>query len=180
MTVYVFDSGPLIDIFRHYYRDRFPSLWQNFDGMVEDGRITSTREVSNELAGHEDKSANRRKEEQRENSKDSEKHEDELAKWCKENRRKVFITPTPEELEIVREIFGVRHFQAMIRKKQRLEGRPVADPFVIARAKCLENGCVVTKEKHKPNAPQIPNVCDHFGVDWTDLEGFMEREQWRF
>ena len=24
MTVYVFDSGPLIDLFRHYYRDRFP------------------------------------------------------------------------------------------------------------------------------------------------------------
>lgn len=28
MTVYVFDSGPLIDLFRHYYRDRFPSLWE--------------------------------------------------------------------------------------------------------------------------------------------------------
>lgn len=42
MTVYVFDSGPLIDLFRHYYRERFPSLWGNFDGMVEDRRITST------------------------------------------------------------------------------------------------------------------------------------------
>ena len=26
MTIYVFDSGPLIDMFRHYYRERFPSL----------------------------------------------------------------------------------------------------------------------------------------------------------
>ena len=55
MTIYVFDSGPLIDLFRHYYRERFPSLWQQFDEMVEDGRITSTREVSNELEGHEDR-----------------------------------------------------------------------------------------------------------------------------
>ena len=68
----------------------------------------------------------------------------------------------------------------MIRRKERLKERPVADPFVIARAKCLENGCVVTTEKHKPNSAQIPNVCEYFGVDWTDLEGFMEREQWRF
>ena len=158
MTIYVFDSGPLIDLFHHYYRERFPSLWQQFDEMVEDGRITSTREVSNELEGHEDR----------------------LANWCKENRRKVFVTPTAAELEVVGDIFRVNHFQTMIRRKERLEGKPVADPFVIARAKCLENGCVVTTEKHKPNAPKIPNVCEHFGVDWTDLEGFMERERWRF
>ncbi len=161
MTIYVFDSGPLIDLFRHYYRERFPSLWQHFDGMVADGRITSTREVGNEIEGHGDK----------------------LAEWLealKENRKNVFVTPTSAELEVVRQIFGVRHFQAMIRKRQLLEGRPVADPFVIARAKCLNDGCVVTTERHTPNAPKIPNVCEHFGVDWTDLEGFMEREQWCF
>ena len=26
VTIYVFDSGPLIDMFRYYYRERFPSL----------------------------------------------------------------------------------------------------------------------------------------------------------
>lgn len=45
---------------------------------------------------------------------------------------------------------------------------------------CLENGCVVTTEKHTPNAAKIPNVCEYFQVEWTDLEGFMESEQWRF
>ena len=126
--------------------------------MVEDGRITLTREVSNELEGNQDK----------------------LAEWCKENRGKVFTIPTTEQLQVVTNIFQVNHFRAMIRKKERLEGRPVADPFVIARAKCLENGCVVTNERRTPNAAKIPNVCEHFGVDWTNLEGFMEREQWRF
>ena len=95
MTVYVFDSGPLIDLFRHYYRERFPSLWENFEGMVEDGRITSTREVSNEVEGY----------------------GDELAEWVKQNRRKVFVTPTVIELEAVRDIFSVDHFQEMIRKR---------------------------------------------------------------
>ena len=158
VTIYVFDSGPLIDMFRHYYRERFPSLWKHFDQMIEDSRITSTREVFNELTGAEDT----------------------LANWCKMNRPKVFVTPTIEELDVVKKILSVPHFQAMIRKKAHLQGKPVADPFVIARAKCLENGCVVTTEKHTPNAAKIPNVCEYFQVEWTDLEGFMESEQWRF
>lgn len=157
MTVYVIDSGPLIDLFRHYYRKRFPSLWDQFDQMIEDGRLTSTREVFNELQGQ----------------------GDELADWCKANRH-VFVTPSTEELATVREIFYVEHFQAMIRKRERLQGKPVADPFVIARAKCLEDGCVITSEKNAPNAARIPNVCQYFEVDCTDLEGFMERENWRF
>ena len=158
MIVYVFDSGPLIDLFRHYYRERFPSLWKAFDAMVTEGRITSTREVFNEL----------------------EAYDDDLAVWCKKNKRQVFITPSVEELAFVREIFEVEHFQAMIRKRERLQGGSVADPFVVARTKCLENGCVVTTEKYSPNAVKIPNVCEHFGVDCTNLEEFMEREKWRF
>jgi len=45
----VFDSGPLIDLVRHYYRQRFSSLWEQFDRMVVDTRITSTREVFNRV-----------------------------------------------------------------------------------------------------------------------------------
>jgi len=157
MTVYVLDSGPLIILFRHYYPRRFPSLWEQFNEIVAGGRITSTREVFNELGGH----------------------EDDLSSWCKANRQ-VFATPTAAELAAVREIFDVRHFQAMIRKKERLQGKPVADPFVIARARCLEDGCVVTTENNSPNAAKVPNVCEHFVVDCTNLEGFMERESWRF
>lgn len=157
MTVYVFDSGPLINLFRYYYRSRFPSLWDQFDQMVADSRITSTREVFNELQGHGDG----------------------LASWCKGNRQ-VFVTPTTIELMTVKEIFNVGHFQAMIRKKERLEGKPVADPFVIARARCLENGCVVTAESNNPNAAKIPNVCERFDVDCTNLEGFMKLNSWLF
>lgn len=157
MTVYVFDSGPLIILFRHYYPRRFPTLWEQFGQMVADGLITSTREVMSELDGQ----------------------EDELGNWCKSNRS-VFVTPISEELNAVREIFSVAHFQAMIRKKERLQGKPVADPFVIARARCLTDGCVVTSENHNPNAAKVPNVCEHFKVDYTNLEGFMERENWRF
>ncbi len=157
MTIYVFDSGPLITLFRHYYLSRFPTLWQQFHTMVSDNLITSTREVWNELKGQEDM----------------------LARWCNNNRQ-VFVTPTSPELDVVREIFNVQHFQSIIEMRRRLEGRAVADPFVIARAKCLQDSYVVTSEKLRPNAAKIPNICNHFGVNYTDLEGFMVREGWEF
>ncbi len=143
-----------------YYRQRFPSLWERFDAMITVSRITSTREVFQELQGH----------------------GDDLAQWCRSHRQQVFVKPAKEELDVVKEIFSVSHFQTMISKKNRLEGKPVADPFVIARAKCLKDGCVVTTEKYSPNAAKIPNVCAdrRFKVDWVSLEGFMEHEQWEF
>lgn len=45
MIIYGFDSGPLIGLFHPYYRQRFPPLWEQFDRMVVDTWITSTREV---------------------------------------------------------------------------------------------------------------------------------------
>ena len=82
-------------------------------------------------------------------------------------------------MQFVSQIFSVPHFQALVPEKSQLDNRPCADPFVIARAKII-NGCVVTEEKWKPNAAKIPNVCEHFGIDCTNLQGFMEREGWTF
>ncbi len=156
--IYVFDSGPLIVMFKHYYRDRFPSLWVLFDEMIENGGIISVREVKGEL---EDK-------------------EDSLSEWVSENSD-IFLEATPDEGLFVSKIFQIRHFQQLISKKAQLKGKKVADPFVIAKAHSLgENGCVVTTEKWKENAAQIPNVCDHFDVNWTNLEGFMRDEGWTF
>jgi len=154
---YVFDSDSLINLFRHYYPERFPSLWEKFHALVSAGELISVREVFNEIGTSEDS----------------------LAIWAKEQKKTLFTEPTIEELEFVGEIFQLRHFQAMIRKQERLKGNPVADPFVIARAKISE-GWVVTQEKLKENAAQIPNVCKHFRIPCINLEGFMEKEGWQF
>lgn len=42
-------------MFRHYYPDRFPSLWERFDEMVETERMISVSEVSRELEGQDDR-----------------------------------------------------------------------------------------------------------------------------
>ena len=155
--IYVFDSSPLIVLFRHYYPDRFPSLWENFDALVLERRIVSVREVRKELEGYGDR----------------------LSDWVK-GHREFFLTPTTNEFNFVNEIFKITHFQMLIRKKERLNGKPVADPFVIAKAKIQEEGCVVTQEVKKPNAARIPNVCEHFDIPCLNLEAFMENEKWRF
>ena len=82
-------------------------------------------------------------------------------------------------MQFVGEIFSVPHFHALVKEKSLLDGHPCADPFVIARAKVID-GCVVAEERQKPNAAKIPNVCEHFGIDCTNLQGFMQREGWTF
>ena len=120
-------------------------------------RIISVREVRNEL----------------------EESDDELSEWVKDHRES-FLTPTTAELNFVTEIFRIPHFRALVRKKEQLQGKPVADPFVIAKAKMHEEGCVVTQEVRRSNAAKIPNVCDHFGIPCLNLETFMENENWSF
>lgn len=48
---YVFDTNAFSQLFHSYYRNRFPTLWEQFDELIEDGEITSTREVSREIEG---------------------------------------------------------------------------------------------------------------------------------
>ncbi len=154
---YVFDNSPLSALFRNYYRKNFPSLWQRFDRLVDDGRLVSTREVFREIEDGPIES---------------------LLEWAKQNRE-LFATPTAEEGAFVAKTYAVPWFQQNIEKKKLLRGGKVADPFVIARAAC-ENRNGNTIEVMKPNAVKIPNICAHFGVKCLSLPEFMEAEGWTF
>ena len=155
--IYVFDTSSFV-VLNHYYPERMPSFWRDLDDFVSRGKVLSVREVLNELS-------------RRGNKPD-------LQKWINANKG-IFMPPTERETLFVSEIFSVGHFQYLVGQKQRLKGTPVADPFVVASAK-IRKACVVTEEDKKPNAAKIPNVCEHFGIHCTNLEGFMEREGWTF
>jgi len=155
--IYVFDTSSFI-VLGHYFPDRFPSFWVNLESLVANGRAVSVSEVQHELSLQVTK--------------------EHLANWI-EKRKDLFSTPSSEETQFVSGIFEVASFQQLLRRKNILEGTPVADPWVIARA-ATSGGCVVTEEKKKRNAVRIPSVCEHFDVDCTSLEGLMEREGWQF
>lgn len=154
---YVFDNSPLSALFRNYYRKTFPTLWANFDDLVANGRLVSTREVFREI---EDSSIAS------------------LVDWAKSNRS-LFATPTAREAKFIHQIYAVPHFQQNIEQKKLLRGGKVADAFVIARAAC-EDRIVVTGETMKPHAVKIPNICAHFGLKCMSLAEFMEAEGWVF
>lgn len=153
--VYVLDTNS-IRVFGHYYRDSFPSFWENIEELIAEERLTSVRQVEQELEQY---NANRHIEE-----------------WV-DDHESLFVTPSKEVMEGVREIFEVPHFQQMISEKRRLGPKPVADPWVVARAWELD-GCVVSEETPKQNSAKIPNVCDHFGVDCCTVKDMLKREGW--
>ncbi len=153
---YVFDTSGFVGLFNNYYRSRFPSLWKQFDQMILDGRVISTREVKREIGDQDDN----------------------LKVWADEHSH-IFLTPTANEGRVVADIYSNEHFQANIEQRKLLKGGKNADPFVIALAR-VEGAIVVTLEKNKPNAAKIPNICDDFLVGCVDLEGFMEEESWVF
>lgn len=155
--IYVFDNGPLSALFRNFYRKTFRTLWENFDALVDDGSIISTREVLREI----------------EDSAD-----DALREWAMRHHH-LFTTPTAAEGSFVRKIYAVQHFQHNIEQQKLLKGGKIADPFVIAKA-AVDDGIVVTMEKFKENGAKIPNVCKHFKVKCLSLEEFMECEGWEF
>jgi hypothetical protein len=158
MTQYIFDTSAFRTLFKNYYESRFPTLWRDFAVLVNEGNIQSVREVANEINSYPER--------------------DRLMEWQKENNG-IFSIPTQEEQKIVQQIFRITHFNQLVSKRVILSGRPCADPFLIAKAK-ISNYYLVTQEEYKENGAKIPNVCKHFDVKCTNLEGFMELENWNF
>jgi len=155
---YIFDNNTLTGIFRHYYRESFPSFWNLFDKMITDGDVVSVREVHNEI-----KKLTRK---------------DELETWAKSNPE-FFHDPTAEELQFITQIYSVPHFSNSISQQKLLKGGPFADPFVIAKAH-IEHGTVVTEEKNTPNGAKIPNICTHFHIPCINLQMFLQQNDWSF
>lgn len=153
---YVFDTTPFVSLFKNFYPSTFVTLWENFDTLIDEGRIVSTREVFREI----------------------EEQDDQLLKWAKEHKA-IFTTPTAEEGAFVARIYAVKHFQANIEQQKILKGGKNADPFVIAKS-AVSRGQVVTLEMLRPNAAKIPNICAHFDVPCLSLEDFMKQEGWQF
>jgi hypothetical protein len=145
-------------VFGNYYPATFSSFWAQLEQLATGGRLVSCREVASELeiqnvALH-------------------------IDQWV-DGHKPLFSDPSEDEMRCAADILAVPHFQQMIGEQQRLKGLPVADPWVVARGAVL-GACVVTEEGLKPNAAKIPNVCEHFGVRYTNAEGFLAELGWRF
>ena len=111
--IYVLDTSTISQVYRSYYRDRFPSFWGLFDALVQEGRARSVSEVEAELSRRYGLEA--------------------AIRDLKRLQPGFFALPTPEEQQFIGSIFAIPHFQQLINAKAIAEGTPVADPYLIAK-----------------------------------------------
>jgi hypothetical protein len=100
---------------------------------------------------------------------------DVLKKWSQKEGRKLFVQAQKNEQEVVGTIsqyvldnYRFAEAQAFLAK---------ADPWVIGHA-LVDGGVVVTQEIKVSSASKkvkIPNVCDHFGIQWCDTFELLKK-----
>ena len=152
--MYVFDTN-VFQTLGNFKPKRFPTIWDRIDALVLKNDIISVKEVRNEI--------------------EFVCHFDHINEWVKRNRH-IFVNPSPEECEVVADIFKTERNRGIVRRQSILKGSPVADPFLIAAAK-IRRGCVVTQESFKSDGARIPTICMDLQVKCLDLDGFFEEQQ---
>jgi len=152
---YCIDTCALIDLWRRYYPpDVFESLWQDIEGLINNGNLVAPKQVYKEI----------------------ERQDDDLKDWA-QDRRDMFEKLTIDQIETVSEILE-EHPQLVDKEKTSED----ADPFLIAQAICRD-WVVVTSEQSSSNPnspPKIPDVCENYDVECYNLIEFFREENWQY
>jgi len=147
---YSIDTSALLEAWvRHYPPDVFPTLWQQIEKLISDGRLLAIDEVLREL----------------------ERKLDELHTWAKQHGGMFVAT---DEAIMQRAGTVINQFPSLAEPQSQ---RGKADPFVIALA-MERNLTVVTAEHSKPTKPRIPDVCRQLQVPCRSLIELFRREGW--
>jgi hypothetical protein len=151
-AIYCIDTSSLIAAWEERYPiDHFPKFWRFMDGAIQAGRIVAPRAVHDE----------------------TKKKSEELHAWLND-RNQMFLDldePTQRELKAIL----AKHQRLVAEKKQRF----AADPFIIAVAK-LQSLTIVTEERPtgNMNRPNIPDVCNDYGLTYINLLRLIRAEGW--
>lgn len=149
---YSIDSSGILDLFRYYPPDVFPTIWAQMEAAARDGVIFAIDEVYREI----------------------EKKDDVAFEWLKA-RRMIVVEIDTQIQQRVTAILAV-HPRLIDTRKNRSSG----DPFVIALAQS-RGLSVVTGEKASGilAKPNIPNVCDALKIPWMNVLSMFRNEGWR-
>lgn len=154
MSTFTIDSDVLIHLKNHYPRDVFPTIWDNFELLIEGAIVCICRFVQIEI--------------QRGN--------DALIEWV-DSLDGFVCDPTEAELELASVISNL--FPGWVR-----EDSNAADPFVIAHAKIKSHTVVSDENTASPSvAPQnqkLPSVAATQGVTVIKLLQFARQMNWSF
>lgn len=149
---YSFDSSGILDLFRYYPPDVFPTIWTQMDAAAVGRTILAIDEVYREL----------------------EKKDDAAFQWLKARRTMIVDLDTVVQQRVTAILAA--HPRLIDTRRNRSSG----DPFVIALAQ-VHGLSVVTGERPSgvPAKPNIPDVCVALGIPWMNVLSMFRREGWR-
>jgi len=151
-TIYCIDTSSLIEASTRYYpSSSFPSLWVRLETLINDGRLCAPEEVQGEIA----------------------KQDDYLKEWGRAHHG-LFVPLDQDQMGEASRI--VATFERLV---DTVRNRSAGDPWVIALAK-LKGYTIVTQERKAPSKIKIPDVCEHYGLDYISLIELIRREKWTF
>lgn len=149
---YSIDSSGILDLFRYYPPDVFPTIWTQMESAVTSRRIVAIDEVYREL----------------------EKKDDVAFQWLK-SRRAIVVEL---DVEIQRRVTTIlaSHPRLVDTRRNRSSG----DPFVIALAQ-TRGLSVVTGERASGvlAKPNIPDVCVALKIPWLNVLSMFRQEGWK-
>jgi hypothetical protein len=121
MTVYVADTCVIRELLFHFDRSIpiMEAMWEKLERMIEKGKVVFVKESFRELDLQ---------------TKDNTEQKDWIKKY-----KSFFLALSNDECTIVSTIYENRNFQNNVAKKNILEGRPIADAFIVAKAKTIGN-----------------------------------------
>jgi len=151
-VAYSIDSSGILDLFRYYPPDVFPTIWTQMDSAVSRGIVFAIDEVYREL----------------------EKKDDAAFQWLKARRAMIVALDT----EIQRLVAGIlaAHPRLVDTRKNRSSG----DPFVIGLAQS-RGLSVVTGERASGviAKPKIPDVREALKITCMDVLSMFRNEGWK-
>lgn len=149
-TVYCIDTSSLIAAWYERYKpNRFPKLWDQFDTLIEEGRLVSSLLVLNEC----------------------EKRGPELFAWLKD-REHMFLAPDEALQRRVQSIINT--YKGLVSAGKE---KFAADSFIIATSE-LHGYTLVTEETGPNSLKKIPGVCNALGVAYCNMMQLIDAEDW--
>jgi hypothetical protein len=147
---YCIDTSALIAAWYERYKpNRFPKLWLQLDGLIEEGRLRSSSMVLDECS----------------------RRSPELHEWLKD-RAVMFLVPDIAVQARVDHI--VNTFTGLLAQGKE---KFAADPFLIATAE-VHRLTVVTEETGPDSLRKIPGVCRALNVPSMNLMELIDAEDW--
>lgn len=153
---YCIDTSALIDL-KPYWRETFPTLWQDIERLVAEKRLLAPVSVLGELADYQGSA-------------------DVILRWARRHRS-MFVALELEQQRLLRKYSSV--LQQIVDPRKIKED---ADPYVVVLAK-VEGCAVIASQRRRKELSQrmkIPDACDVLRINRLSLQEWFQKEQWQY